>query len=328
MSDSPKISVIIVNYNAGEWLSRCVQSVIDQSFANYECFIIDNNSVDHSLDNLPDLDSRFHILRQDRNLGFAAANNLAASRAKGEWLALLNPDAFAHKDWLDKLLEATTLAPNVTMVGSTQYMALEGNMFDGIGDELHAFGLAYRSGFGHKIYPIETRETFAPCGAGAFLERKTFMRLGGFDESFFCYHEDIDLAYRMRLDGGICIQSAEAKIDHISSGVSGRASEFAIYHGTRNRIWTFMKNTPKGLMPLLLPGHILANILIMLWSIFRPNRAKPTWRGVKDALFNKPDPKYLSPKRQISYQTLLKSFAWSPIKVLKRTPVNTKPFKP
>ena len=234
MSDSPKISVIIVNYNAGEWLKRCVQSVIDQSFENYECFIIDNNSADHSLDSLPDLDSRFHILRQDRNLGFAAANNLAASRAKGEWLALLNPDAFAHKDWLDKLLEATTLAPNVTMVGSTQYMALEENMFDGIGDELHAFGLAYRSGFGHKVYPIETRETFAPCGAGAALKHDVFKKLGGFDETFFCYHEDIDLAYRMRLDGGICIQSADAKIDHVSSGISGRASDFAIYHGTRN----------------------------------------------------------------------------------------------
>lgn len=328
MPYNPKISVIIVNYNAGKWLRRCVESVISQNFENYECFIVDNNSDDDSLDTLPELDTRFIVLKQDVNLGFAAANNLAAKRAKGEWLALVNPDAFANKDWLEKLLEATSLAPNVTMVGSTQYMALEEGIFDGTGDEFHAFGLAYRSGFGRKLQPILTRETFAPCGAGAFLERKTFMRLGGFDESFFCYHEDIDLAYRMRLDGGICIQSAEAKIDHISSGVSGRASEFAIYHGTRNRIWTFMKNTPKGLMPLLLPGHILANILIMLWSIFRPNRAKPTWRGVKDALFNKPDPKYLSPKRQISYQTLLKSFAWSPIKVLKRAPVNTKPFKP
>ena len=328
MSDSPKISVIIVNYNAGEWLSRCVQSVIDQSFANYECFIIDNNSVDNSLDHLPDLDSRFHILKQDRNLGFAAANNLAARRAKGEWLALLNPDAFAHKDWLEKLLEATTLAPNVTMVGSTQYMALEENIFDGIGDELHAFGLAYRSGFGHKIYPIETREAFAPCGAGAALKHEMFEKLGGFDETFFCYHEDVDLAYRMRLDGGICIQSSDAKIDHVSSGISGRASDFAIYHGTRNRIWTFMKNTPRGLMPLLLPGHIVMNIFMLMWSIFRSKRARPTWRGIKDGFFTKHDTVTPPPQRKISYWTLLKSFGWSPFKLKKRAPVNTTPFKP
>lgn len=328
MPDNPKISVIIVNYNAGKWLRRCVESIIEQSFENYECFIIDNNSADNSLNELPDLDSRFTLLKQDRNLGFAAANNLAASHAKGEWLALLNPDAFAHKDWLEKLLDTAVLAPNVTMIGSTQYMALEDNTYDGIGDELHAFGLAYRSGFGHKVYPIETRETFAPCGAGAGLRRDVFKKLGGFDEGFFCYHEDVDLAYRMRLDGGICIQSAEVKIDHVSSGISGRASDFAIYHGTRNRIWTFMKNTPKGLMPLLLPGHLLMNILMFFWSIFRSKRAKPTWRGIKDGFFTKPDFVLPRSERKISYLTLLKSFGWSPFKLKKRAPVNTKPFKP
>ncbi len=326
MAGPPYISVIIVNYNGEEWLEPCVQSVADQSFTNFECFIVDNNSTDKSLERLPDLDSRFHLIKSPANLGFAAGNNLAAKRAKGKWLALLNPDAFAHKDWLEKLLAATELAPNVTMVGSTQYFAYEDNMFDGIGDELHAFGLAYRSGFGHKVHPVVTRETFAPCGAGALLEHETFQRLGGFDETFFCYHEDIDLAYRMRLDGGICIQSADAKIDHVSSGISGRASDFAIYHGTRNRVWTFMKNTPRGLMPLLFPGHILMNILMLIWSIFRSKRAKPTWRGMKDGFLKRPRSETLLPARKISYIALLKSFAWSPIKLKKRAPIKTAKF--
>jgi len=326
MSDTPKISVIIVNYNAGDWLAKSVKSVINQNFENYECFIVDNKSSDKSMSALPKLDARFKIIKSNENIGFAAANNLAASKATGKWLALLNPDAFAHPDWLDNLLAATKLAPNVTMVGSTQYMALQDNIFDGTGDELHAFGLAYRSGFGHQVRPLKTRETFAPCGAGAFLLRKNFIRLGGFDESFFCYHEDIDLAYRMRLDGGICIQSAEAKIDHISSGISGRASDFAIYHGTRNRIWTFMKNTPRGLMPVLFPGHLIMNLFMLIWSIFRSKRAKPTWRGMKDGFFTKPNSPILPPERKISYINLLKSFAWSPFKLKKRAPINTKPI--
>ena len=155
-----------------------------------------------------------------------------------------------------------------------------------------------------------------------------FEKLGGFDETFFCYHEDVDLAYRMRLDGGICIQSSDAKIDHVSSGISGRASDFAIYHGTRNRIWTFMKNTPRGLMPLLLPGHIVMNIFMLMWSIFRSKRARPTWRGIKDGFFTKHDTVTPPPQRKISYWTLLKSFGWSPFKLKKRAPVNTTPFKP
>lgn len=320
----PKITVIIVNYNAGKWLARSVDSIKHQSFRDFECFIIDNASTDGSIDTLPKMDSRFHLIETDENLGFAAANNLAAKKAKGSWIALLNPDAFAHEDWLEKLLNATILAPNVTMVGSTQYMALEEDVFDGIGDELHAFGLAYRSGFGKPIKEIHTRETFAPCGAGALIHKETFLRLGGFDESFFCYHEDVDLAYRMRLDGGICIQSAEAKIDHISSGISGRASDFAIYHGTRNRIWTFLKNTPRGLLFLLFPGHLLMNLLMFIWSIFRSKRAKPTWRGMKDGFFTKPQSTTRAVKRKITYYALLRSFVWSPVKVKQRAPANTK----
>ena len=320
----PEISVIIVNFNSGDWLARSVQSVVNQEFENFECFILDNNSTDNSLESLPALDKRFHIIKSEINLGFAAGNNLAAKQAIGKWLALLNPDAFAHKDWLLELLKATTLNPKITMVGSTQYMALEADIFDGTGDELHAFGIAYRSGFGKKIHTVTDRETFAPCGAGAFLLRKNFEKLGGFDESFFCYHEDIDLAYRMRLDGGICIQAANAKIDHVSSGITGRASEFAVYYGTRNRIWTFLKNTPRGLMLILLPCHIAANLFILLWALFRPNRFKPTWRGVKEGFFSRPQHFPPRNKRKISYVSLLKSFGWSPIKVYKRLPVNTK----
>lgn len=303
-----------------------MQSVVDQSFVDFECFILDNNSSDNSLESLPPLDERFHIIRADDNLGFAAGNNLAAKQASGKWIALLNPDAFAHTNWLDALLKTADLKPNVTMVGSTQYMALEDGIFDGTGDELHAFGIAYRSGFGKTIAPVTDRETFAPCGAGAFLLRETFERLGGFDESFFCYHEDIDLAYRMRLDGGICIQSADAKIDHVSSGISGRASEFAVYHGTRNRIWTFLNNTPLGLMLFLLPCHFAANSFILVWALFRPNRFKPTWRGYKEGFFSRPKISPPRHKRKISYTVLLRSFGWSPVKVYKRLPVQTAPI--
>ena len=143
MAGTPHISVIIINYNAEEWLERCVKSVADQSFTNFECFIVDNNSTDKSLERLPELDSRFHLIKSPTNLGFAAGNNTAAKRAQGKWLALLNPDAFAHNDWLEKLLRTSKLAPNVTMVGSTQYFANQDGIFDGIGDELHALSLIH-----------------------------------------------------------------------------------------------------------------------------------------------------------------------------------------
>lgn len=286
MTNTPHISVIIVNYNGGDWLARSVQSVVDQSFTDFECFIVDNGSSDGSIAALPKLDNRFTIMELGENTGFARGNNIAARQAIGDWLALLNPDAFARTDWLEKLMEATNRAPNVTMVGSTQYMALEPDIYDGVGDFYHVAGLAWRGKHGHKTqsHNPETREVFAPCAAAALYHRETFERLGGFDERFFCYHEDVDLAFRMRLAGGICIQKADAIVDHVSSGISGKASDFAVYHGTRNRIWTFVKCMPTSGLIIFGLAHIALNIAFMFWSLFRKGRAKPTWRGVRDGV--------------------------------------------
>ena len=322
MSVSPKISVIIVNYNGGEWLARSVQSVVNQSFTDFECFIVDNGSEDGSIASLPKLDKRFTIMELGENTGFARGNNIAAQKARGDWIALLNPDAFARSDWLEKLLEATSLAPNVTMVGSTQYMALEPNIYDGVGDFYHIAGLAWRGKHGHRTdnHTPQTREVFGPCAAAALYNREIFQQLGGFDERFFCYHEDVDLALRFRLAGGICIQKADAIVDHVSSGISGKASPFAVYHGTRNRIWTFVKSMPLAGIIILGPLHIVLNIAFLIWSLFRKGRAKPTWRGVRDGVKGIPMmwKSRKSIKRKIGLLPLLRVISINPLKFLKR----------
>jgi len=211
------------------------------------------------------------------------------------------------------------MAENVTMAGSRQDMALETGVLDGLGDCYHAFGLAYRAGCGHEnnLYPVpDFQEVFGPCGAAALYDRKTFLRLGGLDERFFTYHEDVDIAYRMRRDGGKSIQNNLAIVDHVSSGISGRASEFAVYYGTRNRIWTFLKNTPRPLMPILLPAHIATNLFTLGWSSFRKGRFGPTFRGVRDGFFKYP--KGGRTKRKVGLYDLMRVFTWSPRKVYRR----------
>lgn len=313
--------MIIVNFNGGDWLCKSVQSLLDQTLSEFECFIVDNGSTDGSMESLPELDARFEIILAGDNLGFAVANNLAAKKARAPWLALLNPDAFARSDWLEKALAEVT-SPEITMVGSTQYLALEPDKFDGLGDFYHVTGLAWRAGFGHNARDVKSAEAFGPCGAGAFYHRETFLSLGGFDESFFCYHEDVDMAFRMRLAGGVCVQSAEAIIDHVSSGISGRASDFAVYHGTRNRIWTFVKNMPGLLFWLFLPAHIALNLAMLTWAAFRPGRFAPTWRGVKDGVKDLHRVfrarKATQKTRAISVLSILKALAVSPIKVMRR----------
>ena len=319
----PKVSVIIVNYNAGDWLTRSALSLAAQTMADFECFIIDNDSTDGSIAALPDLDERFEIMELGENTGFAKANNIGAAKASGDWIALLNPDAFARPDWLETLLAETERAPNITMVGSRQIMALDSAVLDGLGDCYSVFGIAYRAGYGHSadVAP-STSYVFGPCAAAALYHRETFLRLGGFDERFFCYHEDVDLALRMRLAGGECIQSADAIVDHVSSGISNQVSGFAVYYGTRNRIWTFVKSMPLSLLILLAPLHIFANLAYLIWSIFRPGRFKPTLRGIWHGLGGLTEMlasrKDVQRHKTIAASDLFSALTFNPIKVMRR----------
>ena len=167
-----KVPVIVVNYNAGEWLKKSIESLLTQSETDFECFIVDNGSTDGSLTTLPPLDKRFHIIELGYNAGFAVANNHAAKLANSSWLALLNPDAFARPDWLASLLAETRKAADnglaIGMVGSTQYLALaDAPTLDGAGDCYHFSGIAYRAGYGHKSNPPKTGLVFGPCAAAA-----------------------------------------------------------------------------------------------------------------------------------------------------------------
>lgn len=316
---TPKVSVIIVNYNAQDWLGRTVQSLLDQTEQNFECFVVDNGSTDGSIAALPALDDRFTIMELGENTGFARANNIAAQKARAPWIALLNPDAFARPDWLAEGLAAAKLYPSATMFGSTQYLALETSKYDGLGDCYHISGVAYRAGFGHDVQnDLTDRPVFGPCAAAAFYRRDVFMQANGFNERFFCYHEDVDLALRLRRLGGQCIQLAGAKVDHISSGVTGRASNFAVYHGTRNRIWTYFSSMPLGLLIVFLPAHVLANLAYLFWSLFRPGRFKPTARGIWHGI--RGIPKSIAERQRYPAGSLavLPYLTVSPLKVLKR----------
>ena len=303
-----------------------------QTLTHFECFIVDNASEDGSIKQLKLPDERFRVIELPTNTGFAVGNNHAAKEARGDWIALLNPDAFAAPDWLEQMMKATTRESDVTMVGCLQRMALEPDILDGAGDCYHASGLAWRAKFGHKdTESLGTYEVFAPCAAAALYKAEVFHAIGGFDERFFCYHEDVDLGFRMRLVGGRCIQTSDAVVDHVSSGISGRASDFAVYHGTRNRIWTFFKNMPGPLLIFLTPVHLALNLAMFLWSLARIKRFKPTFRGMRDGFLGLgpilASRKNIKPHKTATTFDILKQLAWWPLTVIRRDLPHAPPDK-
>lgn len=288
---SAPVSVIIVNWNAGDLLERCVLSLLSQTVLAHEIIVVDNASTDGSVRQIVDKFPSVRVIESTRNLGFAAANNLAIQEAssKSKWVAFLNPDAFPESDWLMALFNAATANPECAVFGSRLMDASSTEILDGIGDVYHVSGLVWRAGNGMTLRSRDrvAREIFSPCAAAAMFRKDALLAAGGFDEEFFCYVEDVDLGFRMRLFGHVCWYVPDAVALHVGSALTGRRSNFSIYHGHRNLVWTFVKNMPGGLFWLLLPLHVALNLVSIVWFAFR-GQGGVILRAKRDALLGLP----------------------------------------
>ena len=322
--DNPavRISVIIVNYNSGARLRRCLEALLEQNRRADEIIVIDNASSDDSLEAARAFKGRVNIIEAGDNLGFAAANNRAAARAAGDWLAFLNPDAYPRADWLKAMETAIEKYPDYDAFGSLQIRADDPERLDGAGDVFHGSGAPYRGHFG---WPTDTAppdgECFSPCAAAAVYRKATFEKLGGFEESFFCYCEDIDLGYRLRLGGGRALQLRDAAVLHEGSGVTGRRSEFSIYYGHRNRIWTYVRNTPAPVLLISLPYHLIADIALFAYFLLN-GRGGAYTRALRDAILDAPRQlaarKRIQSNRRVSAFAIFQAITWSPIALWRR----------
>jgi GT2 family glycosyltransferase len=280
------VAVLIVNWNGGALLSRCLQSLKQQSRQPDHIVVVDNASSDDSLAQAADLLRHVELLRLDTNAGFARANNIGAAAARNyDALALLNPDAVAEPDWLATLVAAADNAPGVAAFASRMLLASTPQYLDGAGDSYHVSGRAWRNGHRSSAeqWPAIDTEVFAPCAAAALYRRDAFDEVGGFDEQYFCYFEDVDLGFRLRLRGHRCLYVHAAVVRHVGSALSGYGSKFAVYHGERNAVWTFMKDMPGPLLWLYLPQHIVLNLASLLYYPWR-GQGMVVWRAKLDAV--------------------------------------------
>lgn len=286
------VAVVIVGWNSGALLVRCLEALSVQTFKDFSVTIIDNASSEEVPKQLWAICPELNLVCQSVNSGFAAANNLAVREHTGdaEWIAFLNADAFASRQWLEELLIAAQSKPDCDVFGSKLLNAADPLVLDGIGDAYHLSGRVWRQGKGFAVSAHADREAevFSPCAAAALYRRSAFEKVGGFDEDFFCYVEDVDLGFRMRLGGYCCLYVPRAVAHHVGSGTTGgQHSDFSVYHGHRNLVWAFVKNMPGVLFWVLLPLHLALNLVSILWFALRGQGAV-ILRAKRDALLGLP----------------------------------------
>jgi len=284
-----RVAVIIVNYNGGAMLRQCIDALDAQTVRGFQTIVVDNASSDDSvafLSGRPSVD----LVRSGCNLGFAAGNNLGLRHAgDAKWIVLLNPDAFPESTWLEALLAAARRSPEFAFFGCKMRLADASGRLDGTGDLHHVSGVSWRRDHGCPESSVQrgSGEIFGPCAAAAMYSRGALNEVAGFDESYFCYHEDVDLAFRLRLLGYRCLYVPDSIVRHVSSGIAGRRSDFATYHGQRNLVWTFVKDMPGVLFWLYLPMHVAVNVAAVLVCATR-GQLVVALRAKRDALIGLP----------------------------------------
>lgn len=284
------VTVVVVDWNSGEFLAGCLQHLLKQTYRPEKVLVMDNGSMDGSARNATPVPG-VTVRQLGANLGFAAANNRALEECDTEFVALLNPDAFPEPTWLENLLRAARKHPEIAAFGSKQVMATTPDKLDGVGDAYHFSGLVWRNGYDELAGPEHEHqaEVFSACAGAALYRCAALNDIGGFDEDYFCYLEDVDLGFRLRLAGHKAIYVPDAVVQHVgSASTGGLHSDFAVYHGHRNLVWTFVKDMPGILFWLLLPLHILLNLVSVVWFTTR-GQGSVILRSKRDAIRGLPN---------------------------------------
>ncbi len=319
MSAMPTFSIIVLNYKSEAWLGRCLDAL---AAFKVEVILADNGSPGFDAGDWQRRYPAVKVLPFDSNLGFAAGNNRAAEQATGDWLGFINPDAFAEAGWLAAMQSAIAAYPDVALFTSLQRMAREPSRLDGAGDGMTFFGFPFRMGYGRPVPAgLRPADVFAPCGAAFMIRRDVWQTLGGFDASFFTYCEDADLGFRARLLGHRCLFIPDAVVDHVGSAVLGVRSDFALYHGYRNRVWLYLKNMPAIVLWPTLPLHIGLTLFGALSDTLK-GKGGIVWKALADALSGLGPilraRKNIMASKRIEALRLAALLTWNPRKILTR----------
>ncbi len=249
------VSVVVVNYNGARYLNRCISAALAQDYRGVEVIVVDNASSDGSPDILQQDFPGVILIRNATNLGFAGGTNTGIRAAHGEYIFTLNNDAFPEPGCIRHLVSAMRKDLNIGMCAS-RILFMDGRI-NSAGICLSLSGAAWDRG----MYEPDTGqysagEVFGPCAGAALYRGSMLQDTGLFDEDFFLYMEDVDLAFRSRLAGWKCRYVPDAVACHVHGGSAGVGSDIAVYYGNRNIIWYPFKDFPLPLLVLALPWII------------------------------------------------------------------------
>lgn len=282
-----KVSVVIPNYNGRSLLENCIESLLLQTYKDFEIIVVDNGSTDDSYELIIRQFPQIKFISLGANYGFSKAVNEGIKSANGEYIVLLNNDVECTNDWLENLVKCIEQDEKIFSVSSKLLQYYTRDKIDDAGDELNLLGIAFQQGnnLSNKSY-TRRRSIFSSCAGAAIYRKKLFNVIGYFDENFFAYLEDVDIGFRAKIYGYKNIYCPNAIVYHMSGATSSNMSNhFKIRLSARNSVYLFYKNMPPLQLLINTPFLLLGLLIKLGFSIYKKTSG-PYLRGIKEGLSN------------------------------------------
>jgi len=286
MPQATRVSIIIVSWNGQRYLESCLPTVFAQDFTDFEVILVDNGSTDNSLAYVRAHFPQVRVIQNETNRGFAAANNQGIRASRAEFLALLNNDTQVGVTWLRALVQAMISDPAVGMGAAKMVLTEQPGIIDSAGIAIDRSGIAWGIAGGQRDGAAGTNrpaEIFGPSGGAALYRRTMLDEIGLFDEDFFAYLEDVDLAWRAQWAGWKCLYVPAATVLHLHSATSNQIPHFKSRLLGRNKLWLLCKNYPFPQLIWYLPIILLYEALSLGYA-WRQHRLGSAFTGRLAAL--------------------------------------------
>lgn len=318
-----KVSVVTPNYNGEKFLKTFFDSLNEDSECIGEVIIVDNGSTDSSVDYIKNNVFNFPVvlIENTENLGFAPAVNQGILKAKYEYIFSLNNDTEVKKGSIRQMLNLITSNTNIFSVQAKMLQYNNKQLVDDVGDEYNLLAWTKKTGENHNTDEyVEVKEIFSSCAGAALYKKSLLDELGMFDDNFFAYMEDVDLAIRAKINGYHNLLCPQSIVYHIGSATSGsRYNEFKVRLAARNNVWVVYKNIP---IPLKIINFIFLFLGFLIKYIFfvRKGFGPIYLEGIKEGLStrNKISKTKFKSKNTINYLKFEYRLIINTIKFLKR----------
>ena len=266
MNENPLVSVIVLNYNAGELLLNCIESVKKSAYKNLEIIVVDNISTDKSQEICKEKHPDIKLIQNKKNFGYCEGNNIGIREAKGDFVVILNPDTIVESNWLNELITAHKefgdglYQPKILSLN-------EDNIIQSTGNMIHVFGFGFARDKGKENITKEEQIEKIGYASGTclFTSKTVFDKVGLLDDFLFLYHDDLDLGWRAAQLGINSYYVPKSKIFHVES-YSLKWSAKKFYWLERNRKYCLLTHYSKNTYKKMNFSLILVDLFV--WAFY------------------------------------------------------------